>query len=151
MRKYPQGKNLNPYAAGGLFGQYKMMQKTETLANWYSYESTQWELSNGFQYDRVPMFSKKICILHPFTLDESSLSIGRVEGANPYTGGWLVYMLCCEDDKNDDDIFSFLISVRTCVCRFNSSALWQRKQRPHVKPGLRYLMNLSYHIPYLSE
>ena len=36
---------VNPYAAGGLFGQNNMMQKsrkmTETLANGYSYESTQ--------------------------------------------------------------------------------------------------------------
>ena len=36
---------LNPYAAGNLFDQYRMMQKnwkmTETLANGYSSESTQ--------------------------------------------------------------------------------------------------------------
>ena len=36
---------LNPYAAGGYFGQYKMMQKSwkmiETWANGYSFESTQ--------------------------------------------------------------------------------------------------------------
>ena len=48
---------LNPYAGGGLFGQYKMMQKkgkvTETLAYGYSYESTQRELSNEYQLDRV--------------------------------------------------------------------------------------------------
>ena len=47
------GKN----AAGGLFGQYKMMQKswqmTETLANGYSSESTRRELSNEYQHDRV--------------------------------------------------------------------------------------------------
>ena len=40
---------LNPNAAGGYFGQYKMMQKSlkmiETLANGYSSESTQRELS----------------------------------------------------------------------------------------------------------
>ena len=48
---------LNPYAAGGSFGRYKMMQKTwkttGTLAFGYSSESTQWELSNEYQYDRV--------------------------------------------------------------------------------------------------
>ena len=36
----------NMYAACGLFGQYKVMQKPwniiETLTNWYSYESTWW-------------------------------------------------------------------------------------------------------------
>ena len=39
------------------FGQYKKMQKTwkmtETLANGYSSESTQRELSNEYQHDRV--------------------------------------------------------------------------------------------------
>ena len=39
------------------FGQYKMMQKSwnmiETLAHGYSYESTQRELSNEYQHDRV--------------------------------------------------------------------------------------------------
>ena len=48
---------LNPYAAGGYFGQYKMMQKfwemTETLANGYSSESTQQEQSNEYQYVMV--------------------------------------------------------------------------------------------------
>ena len=46
-----------PYAAGGSFGQYKMMQKTykltETLVNGYSFESAQQELSNEYQDDRV--------------------------------------------------------------------------------------------------
>ena len=45
------------YAAGGQFGQYIMMQKTwkmtGTLANGYSSDSTQQELSNEYQYDRV--------------------------------------------------------------------------------------------------
>ena len=49
---------------------------TETLAYGYSYESTQWELSNEYQYDRVKMvFSKIFAFL---CLDESSLIIGRV-------------------------------------------------------------------------
>ena len=50
----------NPHAAGGQFGQfgqYKILQKplkmTETLAHGYSYESTQQELSNEHQHDRV--------------------------------------------------------------------------------------------------
>ena len=36
---------------------------TETLANGYSYESTQRELSNEYQYDRVSMVFKDICVL----------------------------------------------------------------------------------------
>ena len=48
---------FNPYAAGGWFGNYKIMQKsrkiTETLAHGYSSESTWRELSNGYQHGRV--------------------------------------------------------------------------------------------------
>ena len=45
---------VNPYAAGGQFGQYYMMQKTiETMAHGYSSESTYRELSNEYQYARV--------------------------------------------------------------------------------------------------
>ena len=48
---------VNPYAAGGQFGQYKMMQKTwkmtETLGHEYSSVSTEGELSNEYQHDRV--------------------------------------------------------------------------------------------------
>ena len=48
---------FNPYAAGGYFGQHKMILKnlkmTETLLYGYSYESTQREQSNEYQYDRV--------------------------------------------------------------------------------------------------
>ena len=45
---------VNPYAGGGLFGQYKMMQK-------------KLKGLDGFQK-----------LWHPRALDESSLSIGRV-------------------------------------------------------------------------
>ena len=44
---------------------------TETLANGYSSESTQWELSNAYQ----PGFQNPFCSC---ALDESSISIGRV-------------------------------------------------------------------------
>ena len=55
---------LNPYAAGDQFGQCKMMQKiTETLANGYSSESTQPELSKEYQHDRVWMVFKNLCLL----------------------------------------------------------------------------------------
>ena len=50
-------KVLNPYAAGGYFGQYKIMLKswkiTETLTNGYSSESTQQEPLNEYQHDWV--------------------------------------------------------------------------------------------------
>ena len=49
--------HINPYAAGGKFGQYKMMQKTwkitETLACGYSPASAQQELSDEYQNERV--------------------------------------------------------------------------------------------------
>ena len=58
---------LNPYAAGGLFGQCKTMQKTlkitETLANGNSSESTQQELSNEYQNSRVLVVFKNLCVL----------------------------------------------------------------------------------------
>ena len=58
---------LTPYAAGGYFGQYKIMHKspkiTETLAYGYSFKSTQQELSNEYQYDRVQMFFKNLNVL----------------------------------------------------------------------------------------
>ena len=49
------------YAAAGnwyeLYDQYKMLQntlkKSDTSGIWYTSESTQWELSNEYQYDRV--------------------------------------------------------------------------------------------------
>ena len=49
---------------------------TETLANGYSFESTQQEFSNEYQHDRVSMVFKKS--FHPCALDESILSIVRV-------------------------------------------------------------------------
>ena len=48
---------IKSYAAGGKFGQCKIMQKsfkmTETLANGYLPESAQRELSNEYQNGRV--------------------------------------------------------------------------------------------------
>ena len=68
---------LNPYAAGGYFGRYKMMQKsckmTETLENGYSSESTHQEFSNEYQHDRVSMIFKKDCILMLWTKVASAL------------------------------------------------------------------------------
>ena len=36
---------------------------TETLANGYSYESAQRELSNEYQHDRVQMVIKNLCVI----------------------------------------------------------------------------------------
>ena len=48
---------INPYPAGGYFGQYQMMQfpekNIETLANGYSSVTTMRELSDEYQHDRV--------------------------------------------------------------------------------------------------
>ena len=41
----------------------KTDKMTETVANGYSYESTQRELSYEYQHDRVEMFFKNLCIL----------------------------------------------------------------------------------------
>ena len=68
---------LNPYAAGGQFSQCKMMQNTwemtETLANGYSSESTQRELSNEYQHDMVWMVFKDLYILVLWTKLASAL------------------------------------------------------------------------------
>ena len=45
------------------FANAKMMQKmTEILAHGYSSESTQRELSNEYQHDRVQMVFKNLCV-----------------------------------------------------------------------------------------
>ena len=58
---------MDPYAADDKCSKYKIMQKawkmTETLANGYSSESTQWELPYEYQPDRVWMVFKNLCIL----------------------------------------------------------------------------------------
>ena len=40
---------------------------TETLANGYSYESTQWELSYEYQHERVKMFFENLCVFVHWT------------------------------------------------------------------------------------
>ena len=52
---------------------------TETLAHWYSSESTQRELSTEYQHDRVSMVFKEFCVL---VLGKISLNIERVKGTN---------------------------------------------------------------------
>ena len=51
---------------------------TETLANGYSYESAQQELSSEYQHDRVQMVIKNLCVI--VLGMKVSFSIGRVKG-----------------------------------------------------------------------
>ena len=46
---------------------------TETLAHGYSSESTQRDLSKEYQYDRVKMVFKNICVLVLWTKEASAL------------------------------------------------------------------------------
>ena len=57
----------------------KKLKITETLANGYSFERTQRELSNEYQHDRVKMGFQKS--LYPCGLDERSPSIVRVKAS----------------------------------------------------------------------
>ena len=69
---------------------YKMMQKnrkmTETLANRYSSESTQQDLSNGYQHDRVWMLFKDFCIFVLLTKIASALEGLRFSGTGMAIG-----------------------------------------------------------------
>ena len=51
----------------------KTLQMTETLANGYSSESAQRELSNEYQHDTVKMVFKNLCILVLLTKVASAL------------------------------------------------------------------------------
>ena len=51
----------------------KPLKMTETLAHAYSSESTQRELSNEYQHDRVQMVFKDLCILVLWTKVASAL------------------------------------------------------------------------------
>ena len=55
--QFSKNNHINPYATDALFGYYKMMQKNEiwlkTLAHEYPSESTQQELSDAYQHDKV--------------------------------------------------------------------------------------------------
>ena len=51
----------------------KTLKMTETLANGYSSESTQQELSNEYQHDRVQMIFKNLCFFLLWTKVASAL------------------------------------------------------------------------------
>ena len=78
---------VNSYAAGGYVGQYKIMQKswenTETLTYGYSCESTQWELSNEYQHDRVWLVFRNIGVNVLWTKVASALE-GLNHNSHPF-------------------------------------------------------------------
>ena len=54
--QYNSSNLFNPYATGGLIGQYKMMHKAEKWLKSWNMDtrlSAQRELSNEYQHDRV--------------------------------------------------------------------------------------------------
>ena len=54
---------------------------TETLANWYSSESTQGELFNEYQHDKVWMIFKNVCIFVLWMkLATSSIKVKNTKG-----------------------------------------------------------------------
>ena len=55
------------------FNNTKWCKKPVIAANGYSSESTQWELSNEYQHDRVSMIFKNLCILVRWTKVASAL------------------------------------------------------------------------------
>ena len=61
---------------------------TETLAHGYLSDSTQRELFNEYQHDRISMVFQKS--LSHCALEESSLSIGRVDSGGGLTLSLLV-------------------------------------------------------------
>ena len=128
-------QSFNPYAAGGYFGQYKIMLKnlkmTETLANGYSSESAQQDLSNAYQHDGVMKIFNNLCLIVLWTKVTSTL-----EGLNPFMPGsldmiWLKEILthlhpeCIYGVKNINFLFlqnllyhiSFVCSVANVLLR----------------------------------
>ena len=68
---------------------------TEMLARMYSSKSTQRELSNGYQHDRVQIIKES---LHCCALEKSSLSIGRVKGCTNHNSGRSLHRATTETD-----------------------------------------------------
>ena len=65
---------------------------TDTQANGYPSDSTQWELSNKFQHDRVWMVFRNLCILVLWT---------KVALALEGLGGPLDIVICIYDNSNN--------------------------------------------------
>ena len=73
---------FNPNGAGDCnLADTKTLKMTETLAYGYSYDSTQQELSNEYQHDRVGMVLKikNLCILVLWTKVASALEGSKAD------------------------------------------------------------------------
>ena len=99
----------------------------ETLAHEYSCESTQWELSNKYQYDRVLMVCKKLCVFVLWTKVASALiGSGKMLVANLANTKWckknwkmietLAWVLIWEDSvsylmNTNMTVFKWLLNI----------------------------------------
>ena len=72
----------------------------ETLANAYSSESTQRELSNEYQHDRVKMIFKNVCILVLWTKVASALE-GLMSVRRLFHGHWTTSLMSVGDCSMD--------------------------------------------------
>ena len=111
----------------------KNWKMTETMANGYSSESTQRDLSNGYQHNRVSMVFKDFCIFLPWMKVASAL-----EGLNHCFSQYSETSQC-EHPKNVNTPyrehfstvpfflihFSFLKSAHPLIRTVN--AFWERK------------------------
>ena len=71
---------------------YKKLKMTETLAYWYSSDSTQWELSTEYKHDKVKMIFSNPCILVLWTKVAWAFKRLKVtRGNNPFASGGLSF------------------------------------------------------------
>ena len=85
---------------------------TETLAHGYSSESTQEELSNEYQYDKVKMVFKNLCILVLWTKVASELE-GLIKGGARLENFHFLSYACTLTVTNEGRVKAAL--VRTTV------------------------------------
>ena len=114
-----ESKFLNSYAADGQLCQFKMMQKswtyTETLANGYSSESTQWELSNEYQHDRLWIFFENRCIFVIWMNEALAL-----KGLKGQTSTSSSYLEACNRNQQPLQISAILLMRTDSDPRLNS-------------------------------
>ena len=103
---------------------------TETLANGYSSESTQQELSNEYQHDRVQMFFKNLCIPVLWmkvasaleglilTVDKNSLPILMILCRQKLSQETILMEKCLSEHNLQ---LSFNYFVNPCIHNFHSS------------------------------
>ena len=76
---------------------------TETLANGYSSEGTQRELSNEYQHDRIKMVFENICVLVFWTKVASALEGLMVKYGKNVVINKILNPLMLKYGKNSDD------------------------------------------------